>query len=171
MKLASLEDLFVEQLRDLHSAEKQLLKALPKMAKGASSAPLRGAFEAHLKQTEGHVERLEAIFQEMGQKPAGQKCKAMEGLIAEGGELLEADADPAVLDAALIAAAQRVEHYEMAGYGSAASFATILGHKKAAKLLQETLVEETTTDQQLGELAHQTVNPKAAHAAMAAHAV
>ena len=135
MKLASMEDLFVEQIRDLHSAEKQILKALPKMAKAASSTKLKGAFEAHLKQTEGHVQRLEKIFEGLGMSPLGQKCKAMEGLVAEGAELLEADADESVLDAALIAAAQRVEHYEMAGYGSAATFATILGNKDAAKLL------------------------------------
>lgn len=165
MKLASLDDLFLEQLRDLHDAETQMLKALPKMAKASTCTKLRGAFETHLKQTEEHVHRLEEIFAELGHKPAGQKCKAMEGLIAEGSELIEADADDMVLDAALIASAQRVEHYEMAGYGTAATYATILGHKSAAKLLHQTLEEERTTDRNLTELAEKSTNVKAMQSA------
>ena len=153
MKLASLHDLFVEELRDLYSAEKQLLKALPKMAKGATSKPLKNGFEKHRKQTEKHVERLEKVFDELEVSPRGKKCQAMEGLIAEGDELLMDDADPDVLDAALIAAAQRVEHYEIAGYGCARTYANLLGHKKAASLLDQTLKEEGATDKQLTKLA------------------
>ena len=153
MKLSSLQDLFVEELRDLYSAENQLLKALPKMAKGATSKPLQNGFQKHLKQTQIHVERLEKVFDDLGLSPKGKKCKAMEGLVAEGNELLSEDAEPDVLDAALIAAAQRVEHYEIAGYGCVRTYANLLGNKKAATLLQQTLKEEGDTDKQLTALA------------------
>ncbi len=162
MKLATLNDLFLEQLRDLHSAETQILKALPKMAKAATSSKLQSAFKEHLVQTEGHVERLDQIFSELGKSSRGQKCKAMEGIVEEGSELLEAQAEEAVLDAALIAAAQRVEHYEIAAYGSAATYAKLLGHDDAENLLRQTLKEEAETDQKLSNLALSSINPKAA---------
>lgn len=153
MKLESLEDLLVSELKDLYSAENQLLKALPKMAKAATSKELKNGFEKHLKQTEGHVERLEKIFKELEASPRGKKCKAMEGLIEEGAEVIQEDAEPEVKDAALIAAAQRVEHYEIAGYGCVRTYAELLGNTKAAKLLQQTLNEESQTDQSLTKLA------------------
>jgi ferritin-like metal-binding protein YciE len=153
MKLKSLEDLYVDQLKDLYNAENQLLKAIPKMAKAASSRELKTGFEKHLKQTEGHVSRLEQIFDELDSSPRGKKCKAMEGLIEEGAEVIKEDADPDVKDAALIAAAQRVEHYEIAGYGCVRTYAKLLGNDKAAKLLQQTLDEEGDTDKSLTKLA------------------
>ncbi|HEV3163629.1 MAG TPA: ferritin-like domain-containing protein [Isosphaeraceae bacterium] len=158
MKLASLRELFVSELKDLYSAENQILKALPKMAKAASTPELRSAFEEHLEQTRGHVERLEQIFETLGTSPKGKKCKAMEGLIEEGKEMLEADAEEAVRDAGLIAAAQRVEHYEMAGYGCVRTYARLLHDEQAATLLQETLNEEEETDRKLTQLAESTVN-------------
>ncbi len=161
MKLKTLQDLYVSELKDLYSAENQLLKAIPKMAKAATAPELKKAFEGHLEQTRGQVKRLEAIFEELDVSPKGKKCKAMEGLVEEGSEMVEEDAEPAVKDAGLIAAAQRVEHYEMAGYGTARTFATLLGHAKAAKLLQQTLDEETETDQKLTELATTTINAEA----------
>jgi len=153
MQLSSLEDLFVDELKDLYSAETQLTKALPKMAKAASSKELKAGFEKHLKQTEGHVERLEQICEELEVSPKGKKCKAMEGLIEEGSEVIEEDAEPEVKDAALIAAAQRVEHYEIAGYGCVRTYAKLLGHSSAMKLLQQTLDEEGDTDKALSKLA------------------
>ncbi|HEX7450173.1 MAG TPA: ferritin-like domain-containing protein [Pirellulales bacterium] len=161
MALESLADLFVDELKDLYSAEKQLVKALPKMAKAASSAKLRKGFEDHLRQTEGHVERLENIFEQLGVKPRGPKCEAMEGLIEEGKRMMAEDAEPAVLDAALIAAAQRVEHYEIAGYGTVRSFARMLGNDKAERLLQKTLEEESQTNEKLTKLAETEVNAAA----------
>jgi ferritin-like metal-binding protein YciE len=161
MKLGSLQDLYLEELKDLYSAENQLLKALPKMAKAASSAELRTAFEDHLEQTRGQVERLERIFKKLGASPKGKKCKAMEGLIEEGSELMAEQAEPAVMDAALIAAAQRVEHYEMAGYGCVRTYARLLGHKEAADLLQATLQEEAAADKKLSKLAESTINVEA----------
>ncbi|HVK11161.1 MAG TPA: ferritin-like domain-containing protein [Gemmataceae bacterium] len=161
MALESLHDLYVEELRDLYNAENQLLKALPRMAKAASHEDLRAAFTEHLEVTRGQVERLDRIFKELGEKPTGKKCKAMEGLIAEGKEILEEDAEPAVLDAALIAAAQKVEHYEMAGYGCVRTFARRLGYDRAAGLLQETLDEEGEADKTLTELAETIINPDA----------
>lgn len=149
----TLEDLFVAELKDLYSAENQLLKAIPKMAKAAKSKSLQNGFTKHLKQTEGHVSRLEKVFEELGASPRGTKCKAMEGLIKEGQEVIDEDATPEVKDAALIAAAQRVEHYEMAGYGCVRTYAKLLGHKKAATLLQQTLNEEGDTDKALTKLA------------------
>jgi ferritin-like metal-binding protein YciE len=155
MQLNSLDDLFVSELKDLYSAEKQLLKALPKMARAANSKSLQNGFAKHLKQTEGHVSRLEKVFEELGVSPRGKKCKAMEGLIEEGQEVIDEDAEPSVKDAALIAAAQRVEHYEMAGYGCVRTYANLLNHKKAASLLQQTLNEEGDTDKTLTKLAEQ----------------
>jgi ferritin-like metal-binding protein YciE len=151
--LNSLDELYTTELRDLYSAETQLLKALPKMVKAASSPKLKKAFEKHLKQTQGHAERLEKIFAELGEKPGGHTCKAMQGLIAEGEEVVKAKGDSAVKDAALIGAAQRVEHYEIAGYGTTRTFATHLGKKNHVKLLQKTLDEEGQTDKDLTALA------------------
>jgi len=153
MALRTLEDLFLDELKDIFDAEKQLLKALPKMAKAASSDDLREAFENHLGETEGQVERLERVFDSL-QKPArGKKCEAMEGLIKEGAELMEEDAAPTVLDAGLICAAQKVEHYEMAGYGTLVTWARILGYDDAVTLLEETLGEEKAADEKLTEVA------------------
>ena len=165
MKLDSLQELLVEQLRDLYNAEQQLIKALPKMAKAATNPDLRQGFETHLEQTRGHAERLEQIFSEMDMKARGKKCAAMEGLIEEGKELMEEDAEPEVLDAGLIAAAQRVEHYEIAAYGTARTYAEVLALDNAAKLLQQTLDEEKETDQKLTELAESSINARAVHAA------
>jgi ferritin-like metal-binding protein YciE len=153
MKLSSLEDLFVDELKDLYSAETQLLKALPKMAKAASSKELRRGFEKHLKQTEGHVERIKKVCAELDVTPTGKTCKAMQGLIKEGQETIDEDAEPEVKDAALIAAAQRVEHYEIAGYGCVRTYAQLLKQKRAAQLLQQTLDEEGDTDKTLTKLA------------------
>jgi ferritin-like metal-binding protein YciE len=161
MKMQSLEDLFVDQLKDLMSAENQIIKALPKMAKTASTPELQTAFEEHLEQTREHVARLEKIFQRLGVSGKGKKCKGMEGLIEEGKELLNADGDENVLDAGLIAAAQRVEHYEIASYGCARTYARLLGDEEAAELLQETLDEEGETDKKLTELAEGVVNTRA----------
>lgn len=161
MKLGSLEDLYVDELKDLYSAENQLLKALPKMAKAATAPKLSKAFESHLKQTRGHVARLDKIFKKLGSAPKGKKCKAMEGLLAEGKELMAEDADAAVMDAALIGAAQRVEHYEMAGYGCVRTYARLLGHNDVAELLQKTLDEEGAADKALTELAEASINSSA----------
>src|SRR5262249_10594166 len=161
MKMETLQDLFVDELKDLYNAENQLVKALPKMAKGASSTELRTAFEDHLEQTIGHVERLEQIFQRLNVSPKGKRCKAMQGLIKEGSERLGEFEDQAVCDAGIIAAAQRVEHYEIAGYGCARTFAHLLGHHEAADLLQRTLDEESETDKRLTEIAESTINPEA----------
>ncbi|HZS18556.1 MAG TPA: ferritin-like domain-containing protein [Candidatus Udaeobacter sp.] len=161
MKLDTLEQLYISELRDLYSAENQLLKALPKMAKAASSDELRSAFEKHLKQTKQHVERLEQIFEQLDQSPKGKTCRAMKGLIEEGSEILEEDGDDSVLDAGIIVAAQKVEHYEIAGYGSARTFANLLGQDEAAELLQSTLDEESDTNENLNQLAENIVNPEA----------
>ena len=155
MKLDNLRKLFVEELRDLYSAENQLVKALPKMAKAASSDALRQGFEKHLEQTKGHVERLERIFQALGESPKGKTCKGMQGLIAEGSEATEEDYEGSLMDAALIGAAQRVEHYEIAGYGTVRSMAETLGEDDHVLLLEETLEEEKETDEKLTELAKQ----------------
>jgi ferritin-like metal-binding protein YciE len=161
MKLGSLEDLFVHELKDLLSAEKQLVKALPKMAKGANSPALQAAFEEHLEQTKGHVERLEKIFSILEKSPRAEHCKAMEGLVQEGADLLEEEGAAMVKDAALIGAAQRVEHYEIAAYGTTRTLAELLGQNEAVKLLQQTLDEEKETDEKLTELAMSEVNPEA----------
>ena len=161
MKLNSLEDLYVDQLKDLYSAEKQITKALPRMAKACNAPELRSAFEEHLEQTENQIVRLEEIFEGLGVSPRGKKCKAIEGLLEEGKEVIEADAEPATRDAALIAAAQRVEHYEIASYGCARTYAKLLGEEDAAALLQETLDEEKETDENLTALAEGGINLRA----------
>lgn len=164
MKIKSLRDLFIHELKDLYSAEKQLLKALPKMAKAATNEELKEAFEEHLGQTEGQVSRLEQIFENLGESTRGEKCVAMEGLIEEGQKLLKEEIKPEVLDAALIAAAQRIEHYEIAGYGCCRTFAELLDEDEAAELLQETLDEEKETDARLTEVAEGLVNVEAEEA-------
>jgi ferritin-like metal-binding protein YciE len=161
MKLDSLQKLYIEELRDLYNAENQLVKALPKMAKHASHQELKQAFEDHLEQTKEHVERLDEIFKRLDERPTGKTCKAMKGLIEEGSEYLEKDGDESVLDAALIGAAQRVEHYEIAGYGTVRTFANMLGENEAAELLQQTLDEEGEADKLLTELAETVVNVEA----------
>ena len=167
MKLKTLDDLLVKELRDLYSAEKQLIKALPKMAKGANSAALQEAITEHLEVTRTQAERLEKIFEMLEVSSRGPKCAAMEGLIEEGSELLEEDGDPSVIDAGIIGAAQRVEHYEIAGYGVARTFARLLGHDKIADLLQTTLDEEAETDEKLTVLAESEINVEAASGAQA----
>jgi ferritin-like metal-binding protein YciE len=161
MKLKSLEDLFHHELKDIYSAEKQLLKALPKMAKAADSEELRSAFAQHAEETERQIERLDEIFEQLEVSPGRHKCKAMEGLIEEAKELLEEDAEPQVLDAALICSAQRVEHYEIAAYGCARTFAQQMGLNDVVELLQATLEEEAATDKKLTELAESRVNQQA----------
>ena len=161
MKLGTLHDLYVDELKDLYNAEHQLLKALPKMAKAASHPQLAKAFTDHLAETKGQVERLEKIFHKLDASPRGKTCKAMEGLLEEGKEVMAEDADPTVMDAALIAAAQRVEHYEMAGYGCVRTFARLLGEEKAADLLQATLDEEGAADKKLTKLAQTVINAEA----------
>ena len=161
-KVATMEDLFLDEIRDLYDAERQLTKALPKMADAASSEELRDAFEEHLGQTETHVQRLERIFDELGEKPTGKKCAAMTGLIKEGDEMVGASDETAVRDAGLIAAAQKVEHYEISGYGSARTHAELLGNGRAASLLDETLAEEKEADEKLNDLAMNMINQNAA---------
>jgi ferritin-like metal-binding protein YciE len=161
MNLETLKELYVNELRDLYNAENQLIKALPKMAKGASSDELKEAFEKHLEQTKGHVQRLEEVFQQLGEKTKGKTCQAMKGLIEEGSEVLKADGDDSVIDAAIIVAAQKVEHYEIAGYGSVRTFAQLLGQNKSAELLQQTLDEESEANELLNKLAEDIVNPEA----------
>lgn len=158
LKLDSLEKLFVHELKDLYSAETQLLEALPKMEKAASHQELKSAFASHLKETKNHVERLESIFKSLEFEPGGHKCAGMEGLIKEGEGFINSDIDPQVLDAALVSAAQRVEHYEMAGYGTARTYAEKLGNYKAADMLQKTLNEEGHADQTLTRLAERNLN-------------
>jgi len=165
MKLESLQELLVNELKDLYNAENQLVKALPKMAKAASSPELKAAFEEHLEETKGQVDRLVTIFEQLEGSPKGKKCKAMEGLIEEGSEVIEAEGDESVKDAALICAAQKVEHYEMAGYGCARTFAQLLGLDEIANLLQETLDEEGNADKKLTEIAETAINVEASTAA------
>lgn len=148
-----LKELYIDELKDLYSAETQLVKALPKMAKAASSDELRQGFEEHLEQTKGHVERLEEIFESLDESPKGKKCMGMEGLVKEGSEAMEEDFEGPVMDAALIGAAQRVEHYEMAGYGTVREFARLLGRDEDVSRLEQTLNEEKETDEKLTELA------------------
>lgn len=162
MKLETLKDLYYHELKDLYSAEKQLIKALPKMAKAATSDELAAGFKKHLEETKVHAERLEEILSKHKQSTRGPKCKGMEGVIAEGAEMIEEEADEEVRDAGLIAAAQRVEHYEIAGYGTARTYAELLGDKDGAKLLQTTLDEESATDEKLTELAESAINVAAA---------
>jgi ferritin-like metal-binding protein YciE len=161
MALESLQDLYLEQLRDLHSAEEQIIEALPKMIEKTSHPELRRAFETHLRQTEEQLRRLEQIGEQSGQDLSGHTCKGMEGLLEEGEELMKERADSDVLDAALISAAQRVEHYEMAGYGCARTYARLLGLEDDAQVLQQTLDEEGETDHLLTELAERVINIEA----------
>ena len=158
MKLDTLKDLYILELKDLYSAEKQIIVALPKMVKAASNEKLAAGFKDHLEETREHVVRLEKILVSHGQTTRGPKCKGMEGVLKEGAEMIEEEADVEVLDAGLIAAAQRVEHYEMAGYGCARTCAELLGDKKGAKLLQTTLNEEGATDKKLTKLATSVIN-------------
>jgi ferritin-like metal-binding protein YciE len=160
-KVATMDDLFLEEIRDLYDAEKQLTKALPKMAKAASTDELRKAFEDHLKETRNQVARLEQIFEMIDEKGTGKKCAAMTGLIKEGDEVVGETDVSAVRDAGLIAAAQKVEHYEMSGYGSARTHAQMLGHMEAVSLLEETLTEEKEADRKLNDIAENMVNAEA----------
>ena len=154
MKESALKELYLDELRDLYNAENQLTKALPRMAKAANSDELRAGFEQHFVQTKGHVERLQQIFERLGTKPTGKRCKGMEGLIEEGKEMIEEEKlEDEALDAGLISAAQRVEHYEIAGYGCVKTYATLLGDQTAAALLEQTLQEEKETDEKLTNLA------------------
>lgn len=160
-ELDTFDTLFVDQLEDLYDAEQRLTKALPKMADAASDSGLRSAFQEHLRQTENQIVRLERVFEMIGKEPHAKTCEAMKGLVAEGDEVVNARGSAEVKDAALIAAAQRVEHYEIAGYGTVRNFALRLGIDEAARLLQETLDEEGATDKKLTELAERSVNVKA----------
>jgi ferritin-like metal-binding protein YciE len=162
MDIDSLGSLYVDELKDLYNAEQQILKALPKMIKAAEHGELKRAFETHLRQTEMHAERLEQICADLGVTPKGKKCIGMEGVIKEGSELISEKPEPDVLDAGLISAAQHVEHYEMAGYGTVRTWAERLGHDRHAALLQLTLDEERETDELLTRLAEQTINADAA---------
>ncbi len=158
MDIDSMKKLFVHELKDLYSAENQILEALPKMAKRASHPDLKSAFEEHHRQTQEQVKRLERIFDDLEFEPGGQKCKGMEGLLEEGKDAMEDAEEDDVRDAAMISAAQRVEHYEIAGYGSARTYARMLGNDRAAELLQQTLDEEGETDKKLTKLAESGVN-------------
>jgi ferritin-like metal-binding protein YciE len=161
MEMDSLRKLYVDELKDLYSAEKQILQALPRMAKKASNEQLKKAFETHLEETRGQVERLDRIFELLGKSSRGKKCKGMEGLLEEGKEMMQEDMEPEVMDAALISAAQRVEHYEIAGYGTVRTYAQLLGENQHVKLLQQTLDEEGNTDKKLTQLAETTINVEA----------
>jgi ferritin-like metal-binding protein YciE len=161
MKLESLKDLYLEQLKDLYSAETQLVEALPKMAEGATSPDLRRGFTEHLRQTEEHVRRLEKIFSDLGENPGGHTCEGMKGLIKEGNEMMKMRGEASVLDAGIIACAQRVEHYEIAGYGTVRTYAELLGKDAHVTLLERTLQEEEETDERLTELAESHVNEEA----------
>lgn len=167
MKIETMEELFVGQIEDLYDAEKRLVKALPKMAEATTSSQLRNAIESHLRETEGHVTRLEQVFSEMGKKPKAKTCDAMKGLIDEGEEVVSEIDESPLRDAGIIAAANRVEHYEIAAYGSARTFAEVLGLKKAATLLDQTLKEEKAADQKLTKLAESTINADALRTAQA----
>jgi ferritin-like metal-binding protein YciE len=153
MELSTLQDLFIDHLKDLKDAENQLTKALPKMAKAASSPELQRAFEEHLEQTKMHLQRAEQILEELTGNTRGKKCRAMEGLIEEGAELMKENADPEVMDAGLIAAAQKVEHYEIASYGTVRTYAQLMGQSKIAQMLQQILDEEGQADKKLTQIA------------------
>jgi ferritin-like metal-binding protein YciE len=168
MEMSSLQDLLVENLKDLYSAENQLLKALPRVAKAVDSDELRSAVQQHIKETEMHAQRIEQVLGKMGEKAKGKKCKGMEGLIEENKELLGEDAEPEVLDAGLIVGMQKVEHYEIAGYGSAVTFAKLLGDEESARLLAQTLDEEEATDKKLTQIAENSINVEAAQGDAAA---
>lgn len=162
MELKNLQDLFLDTLKDTYDAEHQITKALPKMAKAANNAELKKGFESHLKQTEEHIKRLEQVFEGMGKKATRKTCKGMKGLLEEGDEIMKEEGEPEVLDAGLIAAAQKVEHYEISAYGTLNSYANLMGESNAAKLFQQTLDEERQTDEKLTKLAESTVNLQAA---------
>jgi len=161
----TIHDAFVEELRDTYDAEKQLIKALPKLAKAATSDELRSAFETHLEETRGHVERLEQVFESLEEKVRGKHCEGIAGIIEEGKSVMEEDFDEAAMDACLIAAGQRAEHYEMAAYGTLVAWARAMGHTEAAGLLQETLDEEKAADEKLTTLAEGGINQEAAEQA------
>jgi ferritin-like metal-binding protein YciE len=161
----TLHDAFLDELKDSYDAEKQLTKALPKLAKAASTPKLRAAFESHLKETEGHVKRLEQVFASLGERPKGKHCDGIEGIIEEGKSVMEEDFDETTMDACLIAAGQRAEHYEMAAYGTLVAWATAMGHNEAARLLQKNLDEEKAADEKLTALAEGGINQQAAAAA------
>ena len=160
MSVKTINELLLDELKDLYSAEKQIIKALPKMARAASSQDLKSAFESHLEETQGHVERLDKIFENLGKSPRGKTCHGMQGLLEEGSEMISESEKGPVRDAGLISAAQRVEHYEMAGYGSVREFASILGQNEIASLLEETLGDEKAADEKLTGIAKK-VNPQA----------
>src|SRR4026207_492931 len=160
----TLHDAFIEELRDTYDAEKQLIKALPKLAKAAASTDLRAAFETHLEETRGHVERLEQVFESLDEKPRGKHCEGIAGIIEEGKSIMEEDFDDATMDACLIAAGQRAEHYEMAAYGTVIAWAEAMGHTEVAELLQQTLDEEKAADKKLSALAEGGINQGAADA-------
>ncbi|WP_246716031.1 ferritin-like domain-containing protein [Aurantimonas sp. DM33-3] len=162
MSVKSLDDLFLHTLQDIYYAEKQIAKVLPKMAKKAASEDLKAAFETHLEETKEQVTRLEEVFESLGKKPRAVKCDAIIGIIDEATELMDEVEDPETLDAAMVAAAQAVEHYEIARYGTLITWAGILGHKEAVAKLQETLKQEKATDEKLSKLAEVKVNKKAA---------
>ena len=162
MEMETLQDLLIEELKDIYNAEQQLLKAMPKMVKKASSPELQQAFTTHMKETEGQVQRLEQVFEALGEKAKGKKCHAMQGLLEEAKEMMGEDMEDDVMDAALIAAAQKVEHYEIASYGTVRSWANLLGNKQVVKLLQQTLDEETKTDKLLTKVAESSINVEAA---------
>jgi len=164
MKMESLKELFVEELQDLYSAETQITKALPKMAKAATNPTLKDAFESHLEETREQIKRLDQIFETLGESSKGKTCEGMKGLLKEGDELMKEDADPEVMDAGLIAAAQRVEHYEMAGYGTVRTYAELLGEEDAVSLLETTLKEEKAADSKLSKVANK-INVQANKAA------
>jgi ferritin-like metal-binding protein YciE len=164
LKFDSMDALLLDQLQDLYDAEQRLTKALPKVADAAHNPNLKAAVQQHLRETQNHVNRLERAFQLLGKSPQSKTCEAMKGLVSEGDEVISASGSPDVKDAALIAAAQRVEHYEIAGYGSARTFAQRLGKQDVARLLQETLDEEAATDKKLTQIAERTINPQAAMA-------
>jgi len=161
----TLHDAFLDELKDSYDAEKQLTKALPKLAKAASTPKLRAAFESHLKETEGHIKRLEQVFASLGERPKGKHCDGVAGIIEEGKSVMEEDFDETTMDACLIAAGQRAEHYEMAAYGTLVAWATAMGHNEAARLLQKNLDEEKAADEKLTALAEGGINQQAAAAA------
>lgn len=161
MEIADLQQLMVEELKDLYNAEKQILKALPKVAKKATSPELRQAIEHHYEETENQVDRLEQVLGKLGESPRGKKCKGMQGMIEENEEMMAEKAEPDVMDAGLIVGLQKVEHYEIAGYGSCVSFAKLLGNTEAAELLSKTLDEEEQADKKLSQIAKRTVNMQA----------
>ena len=161
----TLHDAFIEELRDTYDAEKQLIKALPKLAKAAASTDLRAAFEMHLEETRGHVERLEQVFESLDEKPRGKHCEGIAGIIEEGKSIMEEEFDDATMDACLIAAGQRAEHYEMAAYGTLIAWAQSMGHTEATHLLQGILDEEKAADKKLSSLAEGGINQEAADAA------